>query len=55
MPIGTPVLAWPGDRNGRALVTVTRSEVWQALSKDLLVMVEGVAGGITLTHIEVLP
>jgi hypothetical protein len=54
IPAGTPVLAFPATRDDRALVTRTRSEVWRAGSFDL-VSVEGYAGGIALSHIEVLP
>lgn len=52
---GTPVLAWPGSRESSPLVTRTRSEVWALASGDRVVMVEGCAGGIALTHIDVLP
>jgi hypothetical protein len=60
LPIGTPVLAYPSVRPddpkfGRlatTLDTVTRSEVWALGSGDLVVAVEGYAGGIALTHID---
>jgi hypothetical protein len=52
---GTHVLAWPGSRDSAPLVTRTRSEVWTLGSGDRVVMVEGRAGGIALTHIDVLP
>lgn len=54
LPIGTPVLAFGGTRDDRVVVTRTRSEVWQ-ISGQPVVAVEGIAGGIALTHIEVLP
>lgn len=53
-PVGTPVLAFPGSREGRALMTRTRSVAW-SLGHEPVVMVEGYAGGIALTHVEVLP
>jgi hypothetical protein len=52
---GTLVLAWPGSRDSAPLVTRTRSEVWTLSSGERVVMVEGHAGGIALTHIDVLP
>lgn len=54
LPVGTPVLAWPGSRDERALLTRTRTDVW-VTSGQHLVSVDGYAGGIALTHIEVLP
>lgn len=54
LPIGTPVLAFVGTRDGQAAVTRTRSLPW-IIGGSICVMVEGVAGGIALTHIEVLP
>lgn len=53
-PIGTAVLAFPGSRYGRALMTRTRSTAW-LVGREPVVMVEGYAGGIALTHIEVVP
>lgn len=52
-PVGTQVLAFPGAREGRALLTRTRSEAWQVASGTPVVAVEGYAGGIALTHIEI--
>ena len=54
LPVGTPVLAFPGSRDGRAMLTRTRSEVWTILGNPV-VLVEGYAGGIALTHVEALP
>lgn len=51
---GAPVLAWPGSREGSPLVTRTRSEVW-TISGIRVVSVEGYAGGIALSHIDVMP
>lgn len=55
LPVGTAVLAFPGSREGRAIVTTTRSEPWSLPAGDVVVLVEGYAGGIALSHIEVLP
>jgi hypothetical protein len=52
--VGTRVLAFPGSRDGRALFTKTRSTAW-LVGTEPVVMVEGYAGGIALTHIEVIP
>jgi len=52
---GTPVLAWPGSREGSPLVTCTRSEVWSLGDGSRVVAVDGFPGGIALTHIDVLP
>ncbi|QGJ93521.1 hypothetical protein SEA_MUFASA8_73 [Arthrobacter phage Mufasa8] len=50
--IGTPVLYWPGVRHGEGRPSVTRSEVWE-LCGTPVVAVEGYAGGIALSHIEI--
>lgn len=55
LPVGTQVLAWPGSRDGRAMLTRTRTPVWRLNGGDPVVSVEGYAGGIALTHIEVMP
>ena len=55
LPIGTRVLAFPGTRDGRAMLTTTRSDPWTLPSGDRVVLVEGYSGGIALTHIEVIP
>lgn len=52
-PVGTQVLAFPGTREGRVLLTRTRSEAWAVASGTPVVSVEGYAGGIALTHIEI--
>lgn len=54
-PIGTPVLAWPGTRNAAPRWTKTRSEPWQLGHGDWVVAVDGVAGGVALTHVEHIP
>lgn len=53
-PIGTPVNAYPGSRDGRCLTTMTRSTAW-TLPTDppvAVVLVEGHSGGIALTHVD---
>lgn len=52
LPVGTPVLYWPGVHEGPGHESVTRSEVWRMAAGQLVVSVEGYAGGIALTHIE---
>lgn len=54
-PVDTPVLAFTSTRDGHAVVTRTRSEAWPLPSGVAVVLVDNVAGGIALTHIEVLP
>lgn len=55
LPIGTPVLAWPCTRDGSPLVTRTRSAVWALGDGTRVVAVEGQAGGIALSHVDILP
>jgi hypothetical protein len=50
-PIGTPVRYWPWTREGPGIVSKTRSEAW-VLASGPVVLVEGRAGGIYLTHVE---
>lgn len=61
-PAGTPVTAYPGVRpedpaakapGHRCLETVTRSRAWNLGHGEPVVMVEGHAGGIALSHIDV--
>lgn len=52
-PIGTPVHAYPGVRQGAGLVTRTRSKAWN-VGGSPVVLVEGYAGGIALTHVDIL-
>ena len=49
-PIGTTVIAFPGTRDGRAMLTHTRTPAW-TIGEHAVVSVEGYAGGIALTHI----
>ena len=50
-PIGTHVLYWPGVREGEGRKSVTRSAAWLLGGHSPVVMVEGYAGGIALTHV----
>ena len=50
-PVGTPVLYWPGLREGDGRESVTRSEAWLMGGHTPVVMVEGYAGGIALSHV----
>jgi len=52
-PVGTAVHAYPGVRNGKPLVTVTRSTAWLLGDGTPVVKVLGYSGGIALTHIDV--
>jgi hypothetical protein len=53
-PVGTPVLYWPGAREGAwpGRESVTRSQA-RLLCGTPCVWVEGYPGGIALTHVEV--
>lgn len=51
-PVGTPVLAWPGTRDEKPLVTRTRSAPWLLGHGQPVVSVEGRSGGIALTHVQ---
>ncbi|KIA72691.1 hypothetical protein ANMWB30_24590 [Arthrobacter sp. MWB30] len=53
-PSGTPVRFWPGMRQGPGLTSTTRGEAWALYCGDAVVKVHGRAGGIYLTHIEVI-
>lgn len=53
-PVGTPVLAWPGTRDEEPLVTRTRTPAWTLGHGAAAVSVEGRAGGIFLTHIQLI-
>ena len=52
LPVGTPVLYWPGARVGEGRRSVTRTPIWKMGSGTEVVSVEGYPGGIALTHIE---
>lgn len=51
-PIGTQVWFWPGVKEGTPLISKTRSAAW-LIGQEPVVSVENYAGGIALTHIEV--
>jgi hypothetical protein len=53
-PQGTPVHFWPGVRLAEPLKSRTRGEAWALPSGEAVVRVEGRAGGIALSHIEVI-
>ncbi|WP_300680721.1 hypothetical protein [Nocardioides sp.] len=55
VPIGTPVLFWPGAREGEGRESKTRSEAWMLGGHTPAVMVEGYPGGIALSHVMGLP
>lgn len=53
-PVGTPVTAYPGTREGdRVLATATRSRAWTVGYTTAVVSVNGWSGGIALTHVDV--
>jgi hypothetical protein len=55
-PVGTPVVAFPcmrGCPDHPGLVTVTRTPAWTLGDHTPVVTVEGYAGGIALTHVDV--
>lgn len=54
-PIGTPVKAYPGTFDDPPLRTRTRSEAWELGHGDVVVKVEGHAGGICLSHVKPIP
>ena len=55
VPEGSPVLFWPGERTGEGRPSRTRSEAWLLGGHTPVVMVEGYAGGIALTHVCPIP
>ena len=54
-PLGTPVLAWTGTRDDAPRWTKTRSGPWKLPAGDWVVLVEGITGGVALSHIERIP
>jgi hypothetical protein len=55
-PVGTPVFAYPGARPPKAarkVITRTRSRAWVASHGKPVVMVDDLAGWISLTHVDV--
>lgn len=55
VPVGSPIVFWPGVRAGAGRESVTRSRAWVLGGHSAVVMVAGYAGGIALTHVVVLP
>lgn len=55
MPVGTPVLFWPGARVGEGRTSVTRTPIFKMGDGTEVVSVEGYPGGIALTHVQTLP
>lgn len=53
-PVGTPVVAYPVTRNDESLITATRTPAWELGHGEPVVSVDGYAGGICLTHVDVL-
>lgn len=53
--VGTPVLAWPGTRDQDPLRTRTRTGAWVLPAGQVVVSVDGYAGGIDLSHIQLDP
>lgn len=51
VPVGSPVLYWPGIRSGEGVASTTRSRAWLLGDHTPVVMVEGYSGGIALTHV----
>ena len=50
-PVGTPVLYWPGMCEGDGQKSITRSAAWLLGGHTPVVLVEGYAGGIALSHV----
>ena len=55
VPVGSPVLYWPGVRAGEGVASATRSRAWLLGDHTPVVMVEGYSGGIALTHVCPIP
>ena len=51
-PVGTPVLFWPGLRQGSGFQSRTRSAAWEMGDGTPVVKVVSRSGGIALTHVE---
>jgi len=51
-PIGTPVTAYPDARDDKPLHTRTRTPAWTLGHGAAVVSVDGVSGGIALTHVD---
>ena len=53
-PVGTRVAAFPITRDEQPLITTTRTPAWALGHGVAVVAVDGYAGGIALTHIDVI-
>lgn len=53
-PVGTRVAAFPITRMEPPLLTTTRTPAWELGHGTPVVSVDGYAGGIALTHIDVI-
>lgn len=51
-PVGTPVEFWPGERSGVGFTSTTRTPAWPLGDGRPVVSIEGVTGGIALTHVQ---
>lgn len=49
--MGTAVTYWPGVRGQDGKPSRTRSEAWEVGCGDVVVAVEGKAGGIAISHV----
>jgi len=54
-PVGTPVLYRPVLEQDETRLTRTREPAWMLGDHNAVVMVEGVAGCVSLWHVEVAP
>jgi len=50
-PVGSPVYYWPGVREGEPRRGTTRSASWLLVGHSPVVLVEGYAGAIALSHV----
>ncbi len=51
-PAGTRVTAYPITRDDAGIETTTRSEAWTLGGHTPVVLVDGYAGGIALSHVD---
>ena len=51
-PPGAPVRYWPGRREGEGRLSKIRSVWWVLSHGEIVVKVEGYAGGIAESHVE---
>lgn len=51
--VGTPVVAYPGPLDGRAVGTLTRTEAFVLGGHTAAIFVEGISGCLALTHVRV--